>query len=83
MKAQFIGADKSMGLQRGKIYYLNVSISEDKEQVWVEGYHDSRDAFVHDITEAFFCPYDNMNGFLRNWRPLVFDKINGSFVYDK
>lgn len=75
MKARFIGVDGSLGLRNGVIYDIKIE-NPSNENILVSGWRGIFDS-------QFYCPYDNINGFLRNWRPLVFDRINGSFVYDK
>ena len=74
MKATFIGADGSMGLRHGQIYHLEVKIDLKSETVMVEGYHNPRDLFSDIPIRGFACPYDNMNGFLKNWEPVCFGK---------
>lgn len=55
MKAQFIGADGSMGFRRGQWYKI-ISIEEKFGQVLL------REAGGH------FCPYSNWGKMLENWK---------------
>lgn len=83
MKAQFIGADGSMGLTKGAIYHISIKNEVKNGAIIVEGFHNPKDIFSDIPLRGFLCPYDNMNGFLKNWKPCCFENINGSFVYDK
>ena len=74
MKAKFIGVDGSLGLRNGATYDIKIE-NPNNEHIIVSGWRGVFDT-------PFYCPYDNMNGFLRNWEPIVFNNIGGKFVYD-
>jgi hypothetical protein len=65
MKARFIGKDGSLGLSYNKVYDIRIENPKD-ERLLISGYREF-------YTSKFWCPYDNLIGFLRNWHPLVLD----------
>lgn len=67
MKARFIGKDGSLGLSYNKVYDIKIENPND-ERLVISGYREF-------YASKFWCPYDNMVGFLRDWRPLVLDGI--------
>lgn len=65
MKARFIGKDGSLGLSYNRVYDIRIENPKD-ERLLISGYREF-------YTSKFWCPYDNLIGFLRNWHPLVLD----------
>ena len=57
MLARFIGCDCSMGLRKGRLYYISICT----------GYWEGRECFWVDWTFGH-CPYYSREGLQKNWR---------------
>ena len=73
MKARFIGKDGFLGLSYNRVYDIRIENPKD-ERLLISGYREF-------YASKFWCPYDNVIGFLRNWEPCCFENVNGRFTY--
>ena len=59
MLLRFIGNDKSMGLESGKVY--NVEISAKHDLIWIH---------INWDTRFLSCPYGSIKAMMQNWEEI-------------
>lgn len=70
MKSVFIGSNGSMGLTKGKEYDIRVVNPRGEFRSYNLVIEISRDGY------KIFCPYDTLEGFIKNWNIHSDNKIN-------